>query len=133
MINKNLTLALGILALSTSIVSADQGAKMNQSSKMNPPQAMPMGVTSQPTGVITPPVAPTVNHGADFFVEADFIYWYTQQSGLDYVTSSGLGDDSSRFLVLSDKLTENGSQASNLESVLSLNMTVGIFLLTGHG
>jgi hypothetical protein len=94
MINKNWTLALGILALSTSIVSADQGAKMNQSSKMNPPQAMPMGVTSQPTGVITPPVAPTVNNGADFFVEADFIYWYVQEYGLDYVTSSGLGDNS---------------------------------------
>ncbi|MBM3207967.1 MAG: hypothetical protein FJZ57_05105 [Chlamydiae bacterium] len=96
MINKNWTLALGILALSTSLVSADQGTKQNQSSKMNPPQPMPMGVTSQPTGVITPPVAPTVNHGADFFVEADFIYWYAQEYGLDYAKSTGLGDGNIR-------------------------------------
>jgi len=49
---------------------------------------MPMGVTSQPTGVITPPVAPAVNHGADLFISADFIYWKAYQNGLEYANSA---------------------------------------------
>jgi hypothetical protein len=60
-------------------LSADQ---MNDSSAP-PPQ--PEGVTSQPKGVITPPVAPRVNHGADVFITADFIWWKAQVAGQDYV------------------------------------------------
>lgn len=82
MINKNWAFALGILSLSTAMVAADQGsAQMDK----NPP--VPMGVTSQPTGVITPPVAPAVNHGADVFLTADFIYWKAHQDGLEYAES----------------------------------------------
>jgi len=77
MINKNWAFALGILSLSTAIVAADQNMQDKQ-----PP--MPMGVTSQPTGVITPPVAPAVNNGADLFISADFIYWKAYQNGLEY-------------------------------------------------
>ncbi len=50
------------------MVSADQASEINQ----KPP--MPMGATSQPTGVITPPLAPRVSNGADFFISADLIY-----------------------------------------------------------
>ncbi|MCX6989339.1 MAG: Lpg1974 family pore-forming outer membrane protein [Chlamydiae bacterium] len=86
MINKNWAFALGMISLSTALVAADQAPDMDQK---QPP--MPMGVTSQPTGVITPPVAPRVSNGADFFVSADFIYWYAQQDGLSYAFSGELG------------------------------------------
>jgi len=82
MINKNWAFALGILSLSTAMVAADQTQQMDK----NPP--MPMGVTSQPTGVITPPVAPTVQNGADVFLTADFIYWKVDQAGLGYANSA---------------------------------------------
>ncbi len=82
MINKNWAFALGILSLSTAMVAADQTQQMDK----NPP--MPMGVTSQPTGVITPPVAPTVQNGADVFLTADFIYWKVNQEGLGYANTA---------------------------------------------
>ncbi len=82
MINKNWAFALGILSLSTAMVAADQTQQMDK----NPP--MPMGVTSQPTGVITPPVAPTVQNGADVFLTADFIYWKVNQHGLGYANTA---------------------------------------------
>ena len=81
MISKNWAFALSILSLSTALVAADQASQQT-----NPP--MPMGVTSQPTGVITPPVAPAVNHGADVFISADFIYWKAYQEGLEYANSA---------------------------------------------
>jgi hypothetical protein len=88
MISKNWASALSILSLSTAMVAADQTSDMNQK---QPP--MPMGVTSQPTGVITPPVAPRVSNGADFFMSADFIYWYAQQDGLEYAFAGELGNN----------------------------------------
>lgn len=84
MINKNWAFALGILSLSTAIVAADQNMQDKQ-----PP--MPMGVTSQPTGVITPPVAPAVNNGADLYITADFIYWKEYQNGLEFAESGLAG------------------------------------------
>ena len=78
MIRKDWAFALGILSLSTAMVAADQ----TQQSDKNPP--MPMGVTSQPSGVITPPVAPAVTNGADVFLTADFIYWRSHQDGLPF-------------------------------------------------
>lgn len=81
MIRKDWAFALGILSLSTAMVAADQTTTQDK----NPP--MPMGVTSQPTGVITPPVAPVVNNGADVFLTADFIYWKAHQNGLEYAGS----------------------------------------------
>ncbi|NDD58507.1 MAG: hypothetical protein EBZ47_04535 [Chlamydiae bacterium] len=84
MINKNWAYALGILSLSTAMVAADQAS--NGMQQQQAPR--PMGVTTQPQGVITPPVAPTVNNGADFFIEADFIYWDVYQEGLT-VASTG--------------------------------------------
>jgi hypothetical protein len=86
MINKNWAFALSILSLSTALVAADQASTQ----QTNPP--MPMGVTSQPTGVITPPVAPAVNHGADLFISADFIYWKAYQNGLEYANSAVAAD-----------------------------------------
>jgi hypothetical protein len=71
MIRKKWVSTLSILSLSTGIVNADQTSDMDQNSS-----PMPIGVTSEPTGVITPPLAPRVSNGADFFVSADFIYWY---------------------------------------------------------
>ncbi len=88
MISKNWASALSILSLSTAMVAADQTSDMNQK---QPP--MPMGVTSQPTGVITPPVAPRVSNGADFFMSADFIYWYAQQDGLAYAFAGEIGNN----------------------------------------
>lgn len=85
MIRKDWAFALGILSLSTAMVAADQTTQ-----DKNPP--MPMGVTSQPTGVITPPVAPAVNNGADVFLTADFIYWKAHQNGLEYA-ASGYNND----------------------------------------
>ncbi len=54
-------------------------------------ERMPEGVTSQPTGVITPPVAPYVRLGAEFVLSGDFIYWQAQQDGLDFAFSGGYG------------------------------------------
>lgn len=36
---------------------------------------------------ITPNAGPTVNCGADIFIEADYIYWYSSQDGLDYAAT----------------------------------------------
>ena len=69
------------------MVSADQASEINQ----KPP--MPMGATSQPTGVITPPLAPRVSNGADFFISADLIYWHAQQDDLSYAFSGELGSN----------------------------------------
>lgn len=46
----------------------------------------PEGVTTNPKELITPPVAPRVTHGADVFLTADFIWWKSQISGLEYAT-----------------------------------------------
>jgi len=80
MINKKWAYALGLASLSTAMVAADQAQQTTQ-----PP--MPMGVTSQPSGVITPPVAPRVTNGADVYLTADFIYWKAYQEGLGYAIS----------------------------------------------
>lgn len=82
MIKKDWAFALGILSLTTSMVAADQG---NGNNKTAP--AQPMGVTSQPSGIITPAVGPRVANGADVFLTADFIYWRTHQNGLEYAQS----------------------------------------------
>lgn len=42
--------------------------------------------TSQPSGMITPGVAPLVNR-LNVNITADFIYWKAQQDGLDFATS----------------------------------------------
>ena len=105
MINKNWAFALSILSLSTAIVAADQVSQQ-------PTPPMPMGVTSQPTGVITPPVAPAVNHGADVFISADFIYWKAYQDGLEYaesaLTASGAAPTAGQTLAQGSFATPKG-------------------------
>ncbi|MCX6987007.1 MAG: Lpg1974 family pore-forming outer membrane protein [Chlamydiae bacterium] len=88
MIVKNWAFALSMLSISTAMVAADQPSDVNHK-KTN----IPIGVTSQPTEVITPPVAPNVTHGADIFVSADFIYWYAQQDGLSYAFAGEFGNN----------------------------------------
>src|SRR5579872_21274 len=63
----------------------------------------PMGVTTQPCGVITPPQAPTVPRWANFFFTADFIYWRTTvdnytfaASGTPIVVNGALGSPTTR-------------------------------------
>jgi hypothetical protein len=85
MMNKNWMWALGIVSLATSVFAQD----LDITAAQQPPvQAKPMGVTTQPTTVITPPVAPTVTRGADVFLYGDFIYWRARQEGL-YICQSG--------------------------------------------
>lgn len=47
----------------------------------------PMGVTTQPSGVITPPMGPKVSDDVNYFFTADFIYWRTTCDGYDYADS----------------------------------------------
>ena len=39
---------------------------------------------------ITPNAGPVVNGGADIFIEADYIYWYVSQDGLNYAAGGVL-------------------------------------------
>ncbi len=41
---------------------------------------------------ITPNAGPAVNGGADIFIEADFIYWYASQDGLNYAAGGVLNN-----------------------------------------
>jgi hypothetical protein len=54
-------------------------------------------VTTQPRGMITPAVAPRVRDGAGLIVTADFIWWKTNISGMEYATS-GVVDDGNVFV-----------------------------------
>ncbi len=69
-----------MLCVSSAALMADQATDTNAA-----PVYQPEGVTSQPKGVITPPVAPRVDHGADVFINADFIWWKAQVAGQEYV------------------------------------------------
>ncbi len=54
-----------------------------------PPVYQPEGVTTQPKGVITPPVAPRVQHGMDLVFDADFTWWKSQLAGLGFANING--------------------------------------------
>ena len=54
-----------------------------------PPAYKPEGVTTQPKGVITPPVAPRVQHGLDLVVDADFTWWKSQLAGMGFADING--------------------------------------------
>ena len=60
------TLALSAVCLMTGAYAAEPGMSQDMSK--------PMGVTTDPQAMITPPVGPKVSHGADLFLTADFIY-----------------------------------------------------------
>ncbi len=72
--------AFGLFVLSLTNLSADSVKKEQAEPK-------PMGVTMQPTNVITPPVGPAVSGCCDFFMTADFIYWRTTYDGMGYALS----------------------------------------------
>lgn len=73
----------GLFVLSMANLSADM-ARDGQS------QPKPLGVTSQPTNVITPPVAPKVSECCNYILTADFIYWRTSNDS-DAFALSGVG------------------------------------------
>jgi hypothetical protein len=50
-------------------------------------QQQPESVTTQPKAMITPSVAPKVRDGAGLIFTADFIWWKTNISGMEYATS----------------------------------------------
>jgi len=125
MINKNWAFALGIVSLSTAMVAADQAQQMDK----NPP--MPMGVTSQPTGVITPPVAPVVSNGADVFVTGDFIYWNSYQEGLGYAISGQNIGDTTKGGVAKNNNIARGTVAE-ADSDFQPGFKVGLGLMFEH-
>ncbi|MBS0621102.1 MAG: hypothetical protein JSS61_06560 [Verrucomicrobia bacterium] len=110
--------------MSSSALLADQAS--NTKGEAAP---MPMGVTSQPKGVITPPVAPRVTHGADVFVTADFIYWKARQDGLEYAAS---GVASSTFPTLASGLTIPSGHVKEPKFEFQPGFKIGLGILMDH-
>ena len=74
-----------ILVTTICINSVLLAAESSTTSKTTPPPAyQPEGVTTQPRGVITPPVAPRVQHGLDVVIDADFTWWKSQVAGMGF-------------------------------------------------
>ena len=80
---KNILLSIAFLAASQMLHSDDQLNKQNATT----PSAM------NDQMVITPSAGPVVKHGADIFVDADFIYWTARQDGLPYVYTGKITED----------------------------------------
>ncbi len=78
-----------LLTISTSLAVADQ-VKPQRASDQVKPQPILESVVTEPTGVITPAVAPVVD-GAGFFFSADFIWWKAQIGNLQYA-GTGVSD-----------------------------------------
>ncbi|MGC1877936.1 MAG: Lpg1974 family pore-forming outer membrane protein [Rhabdochlamydiaceae bacterium] len=88
---KHLFLLSSLFTISTGFLSAQQSNRQPQQSNRQPQQQQPESVTTQPKGMITPAVAPRVRNGADVIITADFIWWKTNISGMEYATS-GVAD-----------------------------------------
>ena len=78
-------LSMLLLCMSSTLL-ADQTTSRPSST---PPPAYPEGVSSQPRGTITPPVAPKVQNGIDLVIDAAFTWWKPQVDGMDFATVNG--------------------------------------------
>ena len=73
-----------LIALTTSLAFAEQ----NENQLLRQPQSQkPEAMTAQPKSSITPAVAPIVLNGVGLIVSADFIWWKTNISGMEYATN----------------------------------------------
>jgi hypothetical protein len=77
---KHFYLFSSLLSISSGLLNAQQ-----QSNRQSPQQSE--AVTTQPRAMITPAVAPRVSDGAGLIFTADFIWWKTNISGMEYATS----------------------------------------------
>jgi hypothetical protein len=82
--------------LFSSLFSMSMGL-LNAQQQTNRQLPQPESVTTQPKGMITPAVAPRVRDGAGLIFTADFIWWKTNISGMEYATS-GVVDDGNVFV-----------------------------------
>jgi hypothetical protein len=76
---KHCFLLSSLFSISTGLLLAEQPNKQTQQ--------QPASVTTQPKGMITPAVAPKVRDGVGLIATADFIWWKTNISGMEYATS----------------------------------------------
>ena len=84
---KQFYLLSSLFSISAGLLNA-QPTLLNVQQKQNrQPQSQSESATVQPKGMITPSVAPRVRDGAGLIFTADFIWWKTNISGMEYAAN----------------------------------------------
>lgn len=82
------TIVLSLLTLSSVYAATNPTPQSSGNNQQNKSGTNLQQSKNKNSGVINPPARPILGNALDFFIDAEFIYWKTRETGLDFATKT---------------------------------------------